>query len=80
MIGPGADGNSIRAELKRLGGHIEYCLLTVVSKGTSKIVFLAKLCKEKACAIPSVYIGHMLQTFYISIKSKRWTGMNAEEN
>lgn len=39
LIGPFVHGNSIRAELKRLGGHIEYYLLTVVSEGSSKILF-----------------------------------------
>lgn len=36
MIGLFILGNSLRAELQRLGGHIEYYLLTVVSQRNLK--------------------------------------------
>lgn len=45
LIGLFIQENSGREELNSLGGHIEYYLLTVVSKGSSKICFFANLCE-----------------------------------
>lgn len=59
MIGPFVRGNLIRAELKRLGGHIECYQLTVVSKGSSKICFSLTYAKSNAAVLSSRTLGRM---------------------
>lgn len=59
VIGPFAEGISIRAELKRLGGHIEYYLLTVVYRGSSKILLLLTYAKSEALRVFHFQLGRM---------------------
>lgn len=59
VIGLLAESNSIRAELKRLGGHIEYYLLTVVHRGSPEILLLLTYAKSEALPVFHFQIGRM---------------------